>query len=550
MNCVRLQSLCAVSVLAAACSGSNSPVDGWFVLSPATPDFRHHSGAAGRYELPEIMGGGAAWFDLDGDGRLEIYLVDGAGPNRLFRLDDDGRYREVADAAGLGDLGFGMGVAVGDVDLDGDPDLYLTNEGEDRLYLNVAGRFQDVTASWGIAVDGWSTSAVFLDYDLDRDLDLYVVRYVRQGREKSCADAIGRTDYCQPQLFSAASDVLLRNVEGRRFEDVSLEAGIRAAQAPGLGVVADDWNLDGWPDLFVANDGAANHLWLNDRKGGFEESALWWGAAYNSSGEAEAGMGVVSEDFDGDQLPDLLLTHLAGETHTFYRHRGDPPAFEDRTAEFGLATGSRSSTGFGIAAGDFDLDGDLDLAVANGRVTRRPPTDDSGTGTGSAWGEFAETDQLWVNERGRFIEIPGTIGELGRIAGVSRAMLAADYDDDGDLDLLRTNVEGSVALFDNVAPSRGHWLRVTAKLGEEQWHAIGVTIELMAGSQTMRRSTSNSGGYLSAGDATVHFGVPAGVAVEQSRLRLRWPDGSIETFPVAGWDRALTLVKGRGESSR
>jgi len=532
-------------LLLTGCGGADRSSGEWFRPSAAAPDFLHHSGAGGRYELPEIMGGGAAWFDVDGDGSLEIYLVDGAGPNRLYRLDGQGVYREVADAAGLDDGGYGMGVAVGDVDSDGDPDLFLTNDGMDRLYLNDGGRFVDVSEIWGIAVDGWSTSTAFLDYDADGDLDLFIARYVRQARGKSCTDSIGRIDYCQPQMFAAATDVLLMNDGGRRFIDVSLDAGIAAGRAPGLGVVVDDWNGDGWPDLFVANDGAANHLWLNDGEGGFEEVALWWGVAYNLSGKAEAGMGVVSDDFDRDGRAEILVTHLAGETHTLYGQRGDSPRFEDLTLESGLAGSSRPSTGFGVASGDFDLDGDLDLAVANGRVTRRPETGDSEVG--AIWAEFGERDQLWINRDGALTIVGEGAAPLGEVAGISRAMLAADHDDDGDLDLLRTSIEGPTELFENVRPRRGHWLRVTAKLALEQWHAPGVTIELRLENATLRRSTSNSAGYLSAGDGRAHFGIGAAASTANARLRVRWPGGLIEEFPVAGWDEDLTVVKGTGE---
>ena len=246
------------------------------------------------------MGGGAALFDCDGDGDLDIYLTNGGvlrdgqpepggSPNRFYRQESGGRFVDATESSGLGDSGYGMGVAIGDVDNDGDPDVYLTNYGPDRLYENRGdGTFVDATQDAGVRVDGWSSSAVFFDFDRDGYLDLFVARYVRHDARKRCTDSAGRPDYCKPQLFSPTPDVLLHNNGDGTFSDVSETAGIRAAVGPGLGVLAEDLDEDGWPDLYVANDGTANHLWVNNRDGSFREAAVLLGAAYNLEGRPEA----------------------------------------------------------------------------------------------------------------------------------------------------------------------------------------------------------------------------------------------------------------------
>ncbi|MFQ5592155.1 MAG: FG-GAP repeat domain-containing protein, partial [Phycisphaerae bacterium] len=297
-------------------------------------DFVHDNGADGNLDLPEIIVSGVALFDFDNDADLDIYFTNGNhnlrtgevsdGPtNRLYRQEPDGRFTDVTARSGLGDCGYGAGVAVGDIDNDGYADVYVTNIGHDQLYRNRGdGTFENITKSAGIRVDGFSSSAAFLDYDRDGYLDLYIARYV-QWSPKDCYSDKGTPDYCGPLAFPPARDVLLHNTGDGAFRDVTEHAGISSASAAaGLGVVCEDFNDDGWIDIYVANDAYANNLWVNQHDGRFVDDALVLGAAYNMHGMPEAGMGVVAADFDGDEDYDLFMTHLARETNTLYRNEG------------------------------------------------------------------------------------------------------------------------------------------------------------------------------------------------------------------------------------
>ena len=389
------RSLLLLSALLAACSGELAPENGegapagavWFrdVAASRGLSFVHETGAEGRLWMPEIMGAGAALFDYDGDGDLDVYLTNGAAglgaspgddapTNRLFAQQEDGSFTDVTEVAGLGDSGYGMGLAVGDIDNDGDVDVYVTNYGPDRLYRNRGdGTFEDVTRAAGIDVAGWSTSATFCDYDGDGLLDLYVARYVDYNPARPCTDAAGRPEYCQPKEFPSLADVLLHNEGNATFADVSEQTGVGLTRGAGLGVVCADLDLDGKPDFYVANDLDANQLWHNQGNGTFHDAATLLGAAFNLEGMAESGMGVLAEDLDRDTALDLFVTHLEGQTNTLYRNLGTVMGFEDQTAAAGLAQASLHHTGFGVAALDADLDGKLDLAVANGRVFGRKP---------------------------------------------------------------------------------------------------------------------------------------------------------------------------------
>src|SRR5215210_5584527 len=352
--------------------------------------FTYTTGQGGDYYFPEIMGGGAALFDYDGDGDLDVFLVQGhplkpgspdpgpAGWGRLFRnelITPTGRHPvprfvDVTEASGIRATGYGMGVASGDFDNDGRPDLYLANFGSNQLWRNNGdGTFRDVTAKTGADDPRWSSGAAFVDLDRDGWLDLFVLNYVDSTVENNvrCYAASTRRDYCGPSTFAPVTSRLLRNKRDGTFEDVSLRSVIGRKPVPGLGVVAADLDGDGWQDLFVANDGAANFLWINQKDFTFREDGLLSGVALNASGRPEAGMGIAAGDADGDGDDDLLITHLTGETNTFYVNLGGG-LFEDATARSGLGAPSLPLTGFGTAWIDVDNDGLLDLAAFNGAV--------------------------------------------------------------------------------------------------------------------------------------------------------------------------------------
>ena len=530
-------------------------------------DFHHFIGATGEYYLPEIMGSGVGLLDYDGDGDLDVYLIQGAmldpsknlsqslfpfpGPspprNRLFRnqLKETGRlgFVDATDGAGVGHEGYGMGLAVGDYDGDGDPDLYLTNFGPNVLYRNRGdGTFQDVTREAGVDDPRFSTSASFLDYDGDGDLDLYVANYVSftvKGN-KACGET--RRDYCSPSVYEPVPDRLFRNLGGGRFEDASEEAGLGVAFGAGLGVITVDANRDRRLDLYVANDGTPNQLWINDGKGGFEDFGLMSGVAYNADGVAEAGMGVTAADFDGDGDEDIFVTHNQRETNTLYLSdlaRG----FADATARFGLAQASVPYTGFGTLWFDYDHDGWLDLFVANGAVTvdENQPSD-------SAY-PYAQKNQLFRNHgRGEYREVPAPVAGSGLdLIEVSRGAAFGDLDDDGDVDVVVSNNNGPVRLLLNQAPSGRRWLGVRLE-GEKSPYAgidqAGVAV-LREGIRPLLSRCRTDGSYLSAHDGRVHFGL--GTATEIQGIAVEWPDGRCEVWPVRESGRYVTLRRGSGQ---
>ncbi len=538
-----------------------APAAQWFteITTAVGLDFVHETGATGKLYMPEVIGPGAALFDFDNDGDLDIYLITGnhglpdavveqTPTNRLYRQDPDGRFVDVTAPSGLGDGGYGMGVAIGDVDNDGDADVYVTNYGPDRLYQNRGdGTFEDITESAGIDVPGWSCSAVFLDYDRDGFLDLYVTQYVEFDPLLRCFDEAGRRDYCGPKAFPPIHDVLLHNNGSSGapgFTDVSEEAGVASVAAAGLGVVCEDLNDDGWIDVYVANDAYPNHLWLNQRDGTFREAALMMGAAYNLHGQSEAGMGVVAADFDNDSRLDLFVTHLRVETNTHYRNLGRGVGFDDVTGETGLAASSMEYTGFGTAALDVELDGDLDLVVANGRVNRVDPRPDASIDP--PWDLLAEPNLFYLNDgRGRFELIERPVASLCGLIEITRGLAIGDIDSDGDLDILISNVQGPARLYRNTSPRNGHWLVVRAADLSLRRDAIGARVTVFCDGQPLVRAITRGFGYLSSSDPRAHFGL--GDVDRVDRIEVRWPDGARESFPATDVDRVVQVTRGTGK---
>lgn len=539
-------------------------------------DFVHEPGETGRYYFPQIMGSGCALLDFDRDGDLDLFLVNGGGEqsaastetdgrsaiNRLYRQEADGQFVDVTAHSGLGVGGAGMGAAVGDVNNDGYPDLYVTNYGPDRLYLNRRdGTFADVTESAGIDNLRWGASCCFLDYDRDGWLDLFVTNYVDYDPSHRCIEPNGRQDYCNPKVFAGTPDKLYHNETGRlgperrtgddnarvRFRDASLESGIARQHGPGLGVVSADFNGDRWPDLFVANDGAANFLWLNQQDGTFREEAVMRGAAYDVQGRPQAGMGIAVGDVDGDGRIDLFVTHLAGEANALFRGLRD--GFDENSALAGLAKPSFPLTGFGAVFLDIEHDGDLDLAVVNGRVKRRSEPEARGKqAAADFWKPYAEHSQIFLNNgTGRFQETTSLGEPFSAEAGVFRGLACGDIDNDGDLDLLVTNTGGHARLFRNDAPKAGHWLQVRAiepKYGGRD--AYGALVTVAAGKRQWLRPVNPAFSYLSSNDPRVHFGLGASDHIEH--IHVIWPDGSEETFPSGPADRFVELRHGEGRA--
>jgi hypothetical protein len=516
-------------------------------------DFVHRAGEEGKFALPEIMGGGAAFLDFDNDGDLDIYLVQSGPlpeskrkdrpPNRLFRQEPNGTFTDVTAEAGLGDTGYGTGVAVGDIDNDGFVDVYVGNYGPDALYRNKGnGRFENITAAAGISERQWTSSVAFCDYDLDGHLDIYVVHYVKNDAAKSCVRKDGAPDYCSPQAYSYEADTLYHNDGGGRFTDASQRSGIGRTQAPGLGVVCADFTGDGLPDFYVANDGEANQLWENQGNGTFVDRAILMGAAFDGFGRPEASMGVALGDIDGDADLDLFMTHLPNQGNTLYLNDGKT-GFEDMSSARGVEAPSLKHTGFGTAFLDVDHDGDLDLIGVNGRVAWAAPL--PGASAGEYWNPFAEPNFLLENDgRGKFREITDRSGAFGKQVEVSRALALGDVDADGDLDVLITNTGGPARLFRNDAAKKGRWLMVRALEGKRDAHGAMVTVT--AGGKSYLRLADPAYSYFSSNDPRAHFGIPD--ASRADAIVVRWPGGVEESFAGGALDRVVVLRKGQGRT--
>jgi enediyne biosynthesis protein E4 len=510
-----------------------SRAEAWFqdVSARSGLDFHHVRARTVHYWLPEIMSGGAAWLDYDGDGDLDLYLVQGGDVtgnlpdrprNRLYRNRGDGTFEDVTTAAGVGDQSYGMGCAVGDYDNDGDLDLYVTNVGPNVLYRNEGnGTFTDVTKTAGVGYNGWGTSAAFADYDNDGNLDLYVANYIDWSpeREISCYTGGKERDYCHPLNYNApAVDVLYHNSGDGTFHDVTEHAGISKAKGNGLGVVHGDFNQDGRLDFFVANDSDPNQLWINNGDGTFVDQALMTGCAVNRIGMAEAGMGVIAFDLENDADLDLFVTHLRDEANIVFQN--DHGLFEDITAKTGLGPPSYPYTGFGTAAADFNNDGELDIYVVNGRVSKVLKA--------LAEDPFAEPNLLFRGlGNGRFEQYSLKDGTSEPLIENSRAAAFGDYDNDGDVDIVIVNNGGRVRLLQNRVGAKGHWImfRVVNRYG---WDAVGAKLCITAAGVKQWHQVQTAYSYLASNDPRVHFGLGHADAVDD--VTVIWPSGEKESF--------------------
>ena len=523
-------------------------------------DFVHWNGAAGRYFLPEIMGAGGALVDIDADGDLDVFLVQGedlepgggAGGDaarsgdRLFRneLSETGalRFTDVSAEAGLGSDGYGMGVAAGDMDADGRVDLYVTNVGPNRMWRNLGGgRFEDVTDAAGVGDAAWSVPAVFFDAETDGDLDLFVGNYVEfnRGSHTACASASGGLDYCSPRSFAAVPDRYFRNQGGGRFEEASAAVGLANDYGYALGAIAADADADRRLDLYVANDWSPNQLWLN-RGGRFEDRARIAGAAVNAAGVAEAGMGVDAGDFDLDGDEDLFVSHLTGETNTLYRNDGDG-MFSDASLVSRLGVPSLPWTGFGAGWIDYDNDGNLDLLVVNGAVRGRERAGEVG---------FGQPNQLFRNlGDGAFEEVSAQAGLAFTEALVSRGAAFGDVDNDGDVDVLVTNNAGPAQLLINLVGQDRAWIGLRAVEPDPDRDALGSVVEVrLDDGRSLIRRVRTARSYASSSDPRGLFGL--GDAERIAEVRVHWLRGGEESFGSLTPRQYHTLRRGEGAPVR
>ncbi|QKK03809.1 MAG: CRTAC1 family protein [Pseudomonadota bacterium] len=537
----------------------------WFedVAPAAGVDFEYRNGMRGEFYFPEIMGGGAALLDYNRDGLLDLYLVQ-AGPigpdiapgdrpagDRLYRnvsaRNDDGewvvRFEDVTEAAGIDARGYGMGVAVGDYTGNGYPDLYVLNFGDNQLWRNNGdGTFTNTTGAAGVNDPRWSVSASFEDFDGDGRADLLVVNYADYTFEahRECRSAgTGRLDYCSPSAYPPALDRLLHNQGDGRFRDITDAAGLGKARGHGLGVVASDLDGDGRVDLYVANDGSANFFWVNQTAMRFVDEAMLAGNAVNADGVAEAGMGVDSADYDHSGGEDLFVTHLRRETNTLYRNDGDG-WFSDVSIATGLATPSLPFTGFGTGWLDIDLDGWLDLVVANGAVTEEEHLARAGDPF-----PYHQANQLFINGGdGRFEDASRRGGPAFAASRVSRGVAIGDINNDGQPDLVVINLNAPVEILINRAGSGRHWLGLDARIDGKPVSGVRAWLVGEDGPGAMRRSRRD-GSYASARDPRILFGL--GDRMKAQTVQVRWPDGEMETFADLAVGRYHRIERGTGQ---
>ena len=527
------------------------------VASTAGLTWQHENGRSPQRYFPETMGGGGAFFDYDGDGDLDVYAVNGtfiaadpqasAPVNSLFR--NDGQ-RFVPVTAGVAHSGVGMGVAAADYDNDSDLDLYLTNFGPNALFRNDDGHFAEIGQQIGVADAHWGTSCAFADYDRDGDLDLYVANYVAYDPAAARADQVpymagyesyggqAPVGYPHPDNFQGQADLLYRNDGVGGFADVSAEADIADASGKGLGVVFGDYDSDGWPDIYVANDAVHNFLYHNNQDGTFTERAGLAGVAYGQDGQMEAGMGVDWGDYNGDGVLDLTVTNFQAEPNALYR--GEGSFFSVATFVAGVGLPSLPFLGFGTQFFDPDLDGDLDLFAANGHVLDNVRDIDQST-------SYGQRNLLFRNDGGRFAEVSTAAGPGFTLERVSRGSATGDYDNDGDPDLLVFNSGQPLSLLRNDQGNANHWITIQLAGANGNPNGIGARLTATSGDLVQTRELRGSRSYLSQSQLRICLGL--GKRSQLDVLEVSWPSGRTERFGPFAANQAIALVEGEGVSA-
>jgi len=531
------------------------------VTGKAGIHFQHFDGRTEKEYIMETMGSGLGWLDYDQDGLMDLFLVQSSvfvGPAsnsaptcKLFKNLGNGTFRDVTEQVGLGHVGCGMGVAIGDIDNDGFPDLFLTCYGKPNvLYHNVSDgkggrRFEDITAAAGLAdhLDwherpNFSTSAAFLDYNNDGRLDLFVCSYVHIDLKNypPCKDSRGKLDSCPPSAFRGTRCLLYRNNGNLTFTDVSKEAGIDQPNAKALGVVALDLDGDGLVDIFVANDSVPNFLFRNLGNGRFESMGPSCGCTVNLMGIPQAYMGVDADDLDGDGLPDLFSTAFTRETDTFFRNEGRCQ-FLDVTQGSGLGPPSWWPLGFGTCFLDIASKGSLDIVVTNGHVSRNVDEDHNPDNT------FRQRAQLYLNDgRGRFQHISRIAGDYFQEQHVGRGLAACDFDNDGRMDLAFNNSGEPAVLLHNETKTPNHWFRLELVGTKSNRDAIGARVSVKVGDRRLVRHRKGGGSYCSASDPRLLIGLSQAQKVDQ--VEIRWPSGLVQRLGPFDADRGYLIVEG------
>ena len=517
--------------------------------------FKHVNGESGRLYYLETMGSGAAFFDYDNDGDLDLYIVNSAPlpgfvtamppTNALYRNDGDSGFTDVTAEAGVGHLGYGMGCGTADYDNDGDPDLYVTNFGENVLYRNNAdGTFTDVTVYAGVGdSDRWSSSCAFVDYDHDGNLDLYVVNYLDYDivEDGEWYDTNGRRIYSNPRIYKGVSDTLYRNSGDGAFTDVTQRAGVYNDTGKGLGVTCGDYDNDGRIDIYVANDTTPNFLYRNMGDGTFMDLSVIAGVAYNEDGVAEGGMGVDFGDYNNDGFLDIFVTNFSRETNTLYRNSSNG-IFTDVTYIAHLGDPSFLKLGFGTKFFDADNDSNLDLFVVNGHVY-------SIVESQSDTLEYAQTDQLFLNMgESSFLDVSEGSGTYFSMKRVSRGAAFGDYDNDGDTDIFVVNLNQKAVLLRNDGGNRNNWLKIKTVGVKSNRDGIGARIKVVARSRTQIKEVQAGSSYLSGHDLCLIFGLGAETKAEE--VEIRWPSGLEQTLADVGANQFLIITEGVGAQTQ
>ena len=523
-------------------------------------DFECVCGGKDKDYILEVNGGGVALFDYDGDGDLDIFLVNGsrfdpkpgedAPTDRLYRNDGGWKFVDVTDQAGLRESAWGCGCAVADVDNDGDLDLYVTNFGPDELWINNGnGTFTAAGKSSGACDPGWGASATFLDYDRDGLVDLFVVNYLHFDKDKvtprgkSSCQYKGQQILCGPVGLPPERCTLYHNLttssSNVRFEDASQKARIHAA-APGygLGVVVGDYDNDGWPDVYVAADTTENQLFHNLRNGTFEEVGMRAGVARNDLAVAQAGMGVDCAFVRNAQLEDLFVVNYEDDTNTYYRNDGNG-YFTEITSAIGLAAPCFKYLKWGVFFADLDLDGDLDIFIAQGHVV--PQADQIPSSPG-----YRQKNKVFLNDgKGKFVDASEECGPGLQVKKSSRGAACGDLDGDGDLDIVINDIDDRATVLECVGKPLGHWLAVRLVGTKSNRAGIDAVVRLHAGGREDARRIRGASSYASHSEILARFGLGKKTAVE--RVIVEWPAGGVESYPVAGIDRVMTVTEGSGE---
>jgi hypothetical protein len=550
-----LAGMCALMWLQSTAIVAQRPISFENVAASIGVSFTHTNGASADKYLVETMGSGGVLFDYDKDGSLDLFLVDGGSiadatinaraRHRLYKNTGKGAFKDVSESSGIRHREYGQGVCAGDVDNDGRVDLYITNDGPNELYRNTGnGAFADITRAANVGAPGWSTSCAFFDMDGDGDLDLFVTNYLDapKSNNRFCGDPQRRIRvYCHPLVYPPVPNVLYRNDGKGVFMDVTSAAGLSKYLGNGLGVAVGDYDDDGRPDVFVANDSVPNFLFHNEGGGRFTEVGLLAGVAVARDGKPRAGMGTEFADYDGDGKLDLVVTNHEFESTSLFRGDGRG-AFVDVTLEAGISSPTLPFVGFGVAFLDIDNDADLDLSIVNGHVI-------DNTAVFRAGSTHKQRKLLFQNTNGR------RFAEVGRQSGpgfarddVGRTLLAGDIDNDGDIDIVVTNNGGAAEVLRNSVGNGRNSIEVRVVGSRSNRDGLGARVTVTAGGRTQVREVKSGSSYLGQNDLRVHVGL--GDATRVDRIDVRWPAGTTETIRDIPANQIVTITEGQGITGR